>query len=379
MRILHTNFHRGWGGQSNRILLVCGGLRQRGHEVTIAAPAESPLVQKAAQVGIDVVGDVAFRRGFRPLSFFHDVYVLRRCHLTAPFDIIHLHGSQDSWACAFAFREMRDGISIVRTKHNIFPIRNHVMNRWLYGKFINHMVCISSEIYRYCTGNSYLSPERLSIIHSAVRQDVLETDQEKKDLREEWRIGQKFCVGTIGRLREEKGHRYLLQAIPKIVASQRDIVFVIVGDGSLRGELQALAQQLGIAQYVLFTGFRDDIRRVLGTCDLFVLPSVSEGLGTVLLEAAAAGIPIIATRVGGIPDIIQNGKHGLLVQPRSPDELAQHILDLYHDRTRGAELARCAREFVLENFSETLLVDKTLALYERLMFERTQPGRKTES
>ncbi len=87
----------------------------------------------------------------------------------------------------------------------------------------------------------------------------------------------------------------------------------------------------------------------------------------------------MATRVGGIPDIIQNGKHGLLVQSRSPDELAQHILDLCHDRTRGRELARCAREFVLENFSEKQLADKTLALYERLMFERTQPGRKTES
>lgn len=379
MRIVHTNFHRGWGGQSNRILLVCKGLRQRGHEVTIAAPAQSPLAEKAAQAGINVVGDVAFRRGFHPLSFFHDVYVLRRCHLATPFDIVHLHGSQDSWVCALAFREMKDGISIVRTKHNIFPIRDHAMNRWLYGKCIDHVVCISSDIYRYCTSKSYFSPQRLSIIHSAVRRDMVEANQEAEDLRGEWQIGQKFCVGTIGRLREEKGHRYLLKAIPQIVTSQPDIVFVIVGDGSLQGELQALARQLGVAQNVKFVGFRNDIPRVLKTCDLFVLPSVSEGLGTAVLEAAVAGIPIIATRVGGIPDIIQDGEHGLLVQPRSPEGLSQRILELYHDRARGRELARRGREFVLKNFSEKHLVDKTLALYQRLVSERTQSRGKQES
>jgi glycosyltransferase involved in cell wall biosynthesis len=223
MRILHTNFHRGWGGQSNRILLLCQGLRERGHQVTIAAPGKSPLARKAAQTGIEVVGDVEFRRGFHPLSFFHDVYVLRRCYLAAPFDVVHLHGSQDSWACAFAFREVKDRISIVRTKHNLFPIRDHALNRWLYGKCIDHIVCISGEVYRDCAVKSYISAERLSVIHSAVRSDLLEADEGVKDLREEWHIGQKFCVGTIGRLREEKGHRFLLQAIAKVVTEQRNL------------------------------------------------------------------------------------------------------------------------------------------------------------
>ncbi|MCX7011754.1 MAG: glycosyltransferase family 4 protein [Candidatus Sumerlaeota bacterium] len=371
MRILHTNFHRGWGGQSNRILIVCRGLAAKGHDVALAVPRGSVLAERARAAGIGVFDDVRFARGLRLRSLIHDIRALRALAAERRFDIVHTHGSQDSWAAALALRTMTPRPIVLRTKHNIFPIRDHGFNRWLYGRATDGIVCISRAILEYCAAKPYLRRENLALIHSAVDFERYGATQDRS-LRQELGVGDRFVAGIVGRLREEKGHRYLFDALPEVVRQAPDFTLLVVGSGSLEDEFRKQVQALGVERHVVFAGFREDVPRVLAALDLFVAPSISEGLGTAILEAAAAGLPIVATNVGGIPDTVRDGETGLLVPPADPAALAQALLRMYRDRPLAQRLGAAAAAHVRAEFSESTLVDKNDALYRQWLKRR--PG-----
>ena len=144
-------------------------------------------------------------------------------------------------------------------------------------------------------------------------------------------------VGTVARLRAEKGIKYLIESAPKILEIFPDTIFLIAGDGPLREELQNLASQLGIQDKVLFMGFRQDIPAVLSVIDVFVAPSETEGLGLGILEAMAIGKPIVATSVGGIIEILKDGETGYLVPAKNSQELAKRVIYML----KNEEEARC--------------------------------------
>ncbi|HOE62464.1 MAG TPA: glycosyltransferase family 4 protein [Candidatus Sumerlaeota bacterium] len=373
MKILHTNFHKGWGGQSNRILIVCRELARKGHDVTIAIPPQSELSRRAKEAQIRIYEDALFARGFRPFQIIRDVLNLRALIKKESFDIIHTHGSQDSWAIALALSELKTRPYLVRTKHNIFPVKNHIFNRWLYGKATDKIVCISRAIVEYCASKSYLKKENLVLIHSAVNADYYGNGDGAK-IRKEFNLRNRFVAGIIGRLRSEKGHLYLFKAAAKIKNLIGDFSIFVCGDGTLFRELHELAENLGIADKIIITGFRKDIPDILAALDLFILPSLSEGLGTAALEAGAAGLPIIASNVGGIPDIITDGKTGKLVSPADIDALAEAILFFYQNRDIARQYGEALREHVRNNFSEQALGDKNEELYIALTKTRQRKG-----
>lgn len=364
MRILHTNFHRGWGGQSNRILTECRGLHHLGHEVVLAVPEGSELQKRALEAGLEVFSDVRFARGLRLQHLMHDARALRGLIRRRDFHIVHTHGSQDSWAVAAALANFRPRPIVLRTKHNVFPVSDHLFNRMLYGRWTDGIVCISNSILDYCAAKPYLRRENLSLVHSAIDLERFAAAREDASLRGTLGISDRYVAGITGRLREEKGHRHIIAALPQIVAEAPDFLLLIVGAGSLEGEFRQIVESLGMQAHVRFTGFREDIPQVLGALDLFVMPSISEGLGTAILEAAAAERPIVATDVGGIPDIISHGKSGLLVPPGNPQALAQAVLQMYRDRAFARQCATAARAHVERVFGEQALVEKTERVYQ---------------
>ncbi len=370
MNILHTNFHQGWGGQSNRILVVCRGLVRKGHKVIIAAPAGSELAQRAAKEGIATWNGASFMRGFEPVSTLRDAIRLRGLCRREKIEVVHTHGSQDSWAVALALQMFHPRPLLIRTKHNIFPIKDHMLNRWLYTKATNGMVCISRPIRDYCESKCHIRRENIELIHSAVNADLL-GDGDGKKIRGEMNLQSHFVVGITGRLRREKGHEFLFQAVKDLWNEIPNLVLLVVGSGSLKDELHDYARQLGIESRVLFTGFRKDIPDILAALDVFALPSISEGLGTAVLEAAAAGVPIVASAVGGITDIIEDKKNGLLVPPGQAGALAHAIFTLYKNRAKGQEYARLALQKVRAHFTEQMLVDRTEAFYKRMLARHT--------
>jgi len=366
MRILHTNFLHGWGGQSNRILNVCQGLAARGHDVLIVAPADSELVRRAQAAGLATDGRIGFERGFHPLALLRNVSRMRRLLARGRFDVVHTHGSQDSWVVALANLPKR--LPVVRTKHNIFPISDNVANRWLYRRAFDRIVCISEAIVEQCAAKPYIGSRRLTLIHSAVdlRRFAYPNMDAAQTMREQWKAHQPI-VAIVGRLREEKGHRFLFEAVARLRHQYPSILLAVAGDGSLRQELEQLAVALGIADHVQFLGFRTDVPEILAAADLFVMPSLSEGLGTAAIEASAAGRPIIASRIGGISDVIRDGRTGWLVEAGDVAELVRAVADVMSNPGLARRMAQAARRYAFQHFTLEALVEKNLALYSKIL------------
>jgi len=177
-------------------------------------------------------------------------------------------------------------------------------------------------------------------------------------------------IGTVGRLVPIKGHTWLLRAVPQVLAEFPQACVVLIGDGPLLGELKELAADLGISQHVVFLGTRHDIPECLAVLDLFVLPSLNEGMGRALLEAMAVGCPVVATRVGGIPDVVADGTTGLLVPPRDDRALAEAILTLLRDRSRRAAYGEAARRYVDGRFDIETMVHNIERLYDEVWQEK---------
>jgi glycosyltransferase involved in cell wall biosynthesis len=176
-------------------------------------------------------------------------------------------------------------------------------------------------------------------------------------------------IGTVGNLGAEKGHLYLLQAAKEIVNKVNSVVFIIVGDGPLRRYLESEASALGIKENVIFTGFRTDIPNLLSTMDIFVLPSVIEGLPMSLLEAMSAKRAIVATRVGAISKVVHDG-NGILVKPRDVAGLENAILRLLGSEENRQKYAFAGYETVRTHFSSEQMSSKYMNLYNELLADR---------
>lgn len=173
-------------------------------------------------------------------------------------------------------------------------------------------------------------------------------------------------VGTVGRLVPIKGLEWLLKAAPRVLAEFPQACFVIIGEGPLLGELKELAAALGIGPRVVFWGAREDVPECLVALDLFVLPSLNEGMGRALIEAMAVGCPVVATRVGGVPDIVADGTTGLLVPPRDDRALAEAMLTLLRDRSRRAAYGETARRYIDGRFDVETMVRNIERLYDEV-------------
>jgi glycosyltransferase involved in cell wall biosynthesis len=170
-------------------------------------------------------------------------------------------------------------------------------------------------------------------------------------------------VGVTGALTSEKGHRHLIDAAALVVREVPDARFVILGEGDLRPALERQVKDLHLDKHVFLPGFRPDVLAFLRSFDLFVMPSITEGLGTSLLDAMAASKATVATRTGGIPEVVVDGETGLLVPPRDHHALARAIAELLKDGGRRAEMGRAGLERVKRIFSADRMVERTLDVY----------------
>jgi glycosyltransferase involved in cell wall biosynthesis len=171
----------------------------------------------------------------------------------------------------------------------------------------------------------------------------------------------------VGRLSPEKGPQYLLQAVPQVLAAQSAARFLIVGEGPQRAELEALTRRLGLEGSVRFLGYRDDVSVLFALSNVVVVPSLREAFGLVLLEAMAQARPVVATRVGGIPEVVEAGLTGLLVPPADPTALAQAILDLLQNPEKAATMGRRGQAVVAEGFSPALMAQRVMNVYGRVL------------
>lgn len=222
----------------------------------------------------------------------------------------------------------------------------------LHLRCMDHVVCVSQGQARKVR-RAGVPPARISVIANAARLGAFAgPDPEAREQLEAFcrRPGERIVVGA-GRLSREKGVPVLIAAAQRVVARDPGARFVVFGEGAMRPALARMIAEAGLDDYFALPGFRGDLDRIMPAADLFVLPSFTEGLPNVVLEASAASVPVVATAVGGTPEVVDDGQSGLLVPPGDPERLAAAIDALLSDGERRRRMGAAGRRFVAEHFT----------------------------
>jgi glycosyltransferase involved in cell wall biosynthesis len=361
LRIIHTESSLGFGGQQRRILAECLGMRDRGHQVWIAAKPTGPLWSHATDAGIEVV-PLAFTRPRLPVDA---VRLRARVRRLRPH-VVNSHSSTDSWTAFLAQQLGWGGTALVRTRHTSAIVRPDPLHRFQYGR-TNFIVTTGESVRERLAGSGLVPVRRSMSIPTGIdldrfgpRPDDRPAARRSLGLDEAGPV-----IGVVAYLRSYKGHAILVRALPAILRTQPDAVVVLVGDGPERQALQALADRLRVASRVRFAGVSEDVSFVLSAFDVFCLPSLrNEGVPQAILQASAAGLPVASTTVGGIAEAVVNGVTGSIVPAGDPPALAAAILELLDDPARRRAFGEAGRRHVSGRFTFETMLDRTEAAYE---------------
>jgi len=256
---------------------------------------------------------------------------------------------------------------VVASIHNAYTrIKLHrCFWNYLLARVTDKILVSSSRVYQDVRRYDRVPKEKILLMPYGIRLAELDSPLSKAEAKAELGISG-FCLGTIGRLEEQKGQEFLLAAIPEIKKKIPDLNVLIIGDGRLRQSLENQAINLGITDVVHFLGTRRDLPRLYRAMDVFVLPSLWEGLPLVLLKAMAAGLPVIATQVSGAEDIIEDGKNGRFIPPRQPEALVKAVGELYAKPELWPLWGRQAQAMIRSNYSLEAMLSRLQQLYEDL-------------
>jgi len=230
------------------------------------------------------------------------------------------------------------------------------------------LVAVSEDLKRFIMDKVGIPASQLQVIYNGVKVVIPVSDAEIERVRAELGLAPGVLViAAVGSLYSVKGHRYLLDAMPAVLKRHPNSVLLMVGRGDLEVSLKEQAKRLGIEDRVRFLGMRQDVPRFLAVMDVFVLPSLSEGLSMALLEAMASGKPVVATRVGGNPELVNHGRTGLLVNSEDAQDLAESLIKILSDRVMLHEFGRAGADRVLRHFIIDQMVRQYRDLYGDLL------------
>lgn len=330
---------------------------------------EGPLIEDFKNRKIPIVHLSWFAR-VDPLLLIKMVKEIRKVHP----QIVHTHLFKSDFHGRLAARIA--GVPIViTTLHNNNAWAQNSLFGWLYGltaQLADKLIAVADEVKDYATCYLRIPSKKLIVIPNAVSFERFQGNHEKGlDIRTEFNISKNAPLfGIIGRLEPQKNHENFLQAVQLIHQKNQDARFLIVGDGILRNHLIELTENLKLQDVVTFCGLRKDIPAVLAALDVVVISSHYEGLPVVLLEAMAAGCPVISTAVSGVLSVLEDGKTGLLVEPSNSEALANACLRLIDDPKLRQKITQGGSERVRTFYNIATMTEKTVALYRSLLAAR---------
>ncbi|MFN8179458.1 MAG: glycosyltransferase [bacterium] len=349
MRVLHVDPARTWRGGERQVLLLASHLAAAGVESVLAVDPQGELGVRARAAGLPTVAYRA-RGDVDPAAVLRGVRLLRALRP----DVLHLHTARAHGAGGIAARLSRFHPVLV-TRRVELPVRG-AFGRLKYRRLADHYVAISAAVERALL-DAGVPPERITRIPSGV-----EPAPDAAASRE----ARPWTVGTLAAFASQKDPTTWLAVTAQVAAAAPEARFVWAGEGELRRATEVASREAGLAGRARFPGFVADVETFWRDIDVFFLPSAFEAMGTVLLDAMAHGIPIVATRVGGIPEIVEHEREGLLASRGDARGLAAALLALARDPARGRALGeagrRRAREFDVAETSR-----RTRELYERLL------------
>jgi sugar transferase (PEP-CTERM/EpsH1 system associated) len=367
MHVVHVLHTLAVGGTENGVVNLVNALAGEMRHTVVAVTTSGPLAARLpASVAVHALGK---RPGIDPRAVLRLVALFRRIRP----DVVHTRnwGAFDAVPAARLAgvrvvihgehgREAADPEGQDRRRNGLRRLLSPLVAQW---------VTVSNDLRRWLVHRVGIPADRVLTIHNGVDTTRF-AERDREAAREALGLEPgRPVVGTVGRLDPVKDHVRLVTAFRSVVARRPDALLVICGDGPLRNELRRAVEAAGLQGSVRLLGERDDVPRVLAAFDVFTLPSIAEGISNTILEAMATGLPVVATRVGGNPELVEDGVTGRLVEPRRAEVLAQALLDYLNDPVLTRLHGKAARQRCVTEFSLERMAARYRALYRRLARE----------
>lgn len=357
-----------WGGSEKHVIHLARGLRERGYDTEIVCLFREGILAGEAREGEIPLTclNLPYQWGFR--TFYQILKWIR----ANPIDVLH--------TCLFGFHFFAAsparflGIPTILASQREIPHwqkRRHRLLSRLGNLFVDRVVSCSKAAERWVLEKEKICPEKVLTLYNGV--DLAQFNPFPADgvVRRQFGIPENApLIGTVANFAFEKGYPYLLDAVQTLLTQDPSLWFLLVGSGPFENEIKKKARQIPNHRQIIFAGHRSNIPRLLASLDVFLLASVMEGFPNVLLEAMAMAKPVIATGVGGIPELIESGKNGILVPPKNGEALAQAVLSLLKDRKKAEAMGSAAEELIRRSFTLDRMIDQ----YENLYLSLLQKG-----
>jgi glycosyltransferase involved in cell wall biosynthesis len=357
---LHIDTARTWRGGQNQVLVTVMGLRALGHRTMLVAHPGGELRQRAKE-GLDLI----------PLAPKNELdlgaaWRLSRLLKQLKPDVVHAHDPHGVAMAALAL-SMSTQLAkppLIASRRVDFHLRGSAMSRWKYRQ-VDCFICASEAIRKMLVADG-VPAARTVTVHEGIDLERVESAP-RANLHEDLFLPhQAPLVGNVAALVPHKGQRHFIEAAALVVRKVPDARFVIAGEGELRPALERQIKEHRLEKHVVLAGFRPDVLSVHKAFDIFVMSSITEGLGTSLLDAMAAAKPIVATATGGIPEVVDDGVTGLLVTPRDDRAMADAIVRLLKDSDLRQRMGLAGLKRARERFSAERMLRDTLRVYQRV-------------
>lgn len=370
LRILHLFVSLPVGGAENLLLSILRRLDPARYQSVVCTLGErGALATQVEALGVSLVelglmrGGGGRGRAVRALA-----ELLRRERI----DLLHAHLYHANLIGRLAAR--RAGIPCVISIHNTYTRpkwHRRLANWWLARRHTGAIIAGSEEIRRDILRYDHVRPGLVEVIPNAVDLSRSASALTRQAARERLGISaDAYVLGTVGRLEEQKGHRFLLDALDRLRAQELDTVLLLVGGGREEAALREQAARLALGERVCFLGMRDDLGDLFRAMDLFVMPSLWEGLSLAMLSAMAAGLPVVATHVGGVPEVLGGDERGFVLPPGDAAALAERIAWCHAHPDEAARAGAAGAAHVRANYSDAALVKRVETVYERTYRDR---------
>ena len=347
MKILFLTTHLNIGGITRYVTNLSKALKRRGHTVFVASGG-GDSEEVLAKSGIRHISlNIKTKSELSP-KLIKSFFALKSFLKEEKIDLMHAHTRVTQVLAFFLSRFF--GIPYVTTCHGFFKKR---LGRKIFGCWGEKVVAISEAVSAGLIRDFKVGREKIAVVPTGIEVERFSRalgDREKKEFKRRWKLDESFVLGAIGRLSPVKGQETLIRSLPLVLEDFPDTKVLLVGDGPDEKRLKKLSCSLGLSEKIIFTGSLKDTKHALSTMDIFVLPSINEGLGLSLIEAMASGKACIASKVGGIETLIEDGVSGMLIKTKDANELSSAVKYMRSNKEKKEGFEKKAREKALSRF-----------------------------
>jgi len=364
MTIIHISTKQSWRGGEQQIAYLISELKKEGVDQIVMTPNNSKLSVFCKDAGIQVCG-------FSKYSGINIPAAIKLKKLCKSYEqpLIHAHDSHAHTTAFLSSILAGNKTPQIISRRVDFPVHKNLFSRKKYNSpHIKRILCVSEKI-KEVTSPSIRNTNVLKVVYSGIDLDRFKECHDKKILRNLFKIPEEnTIIGNVAALAPHKDYFTFVDTAEEILKKHPETTFLIIGQGSEKQKIAEYIFEKGLQNALIFTGFRTDIPDILPELDIYLMTSETEGLGTSILDAYACEVPVVATRAGGIPEIVTHEKTGLLAEIKNPVQLANNVIRLIEDETLKNNLVKEAKKEIL-NFTRQQTARKTMEEYKQVISE----------